>query len=150
MGSTMNVYLFRGLELGPVALRRIFAAIPESRIDEAIDPDRFTPREVIAHVADWEPILLARMKQTFDDPGSVILGHDESVRAIEQGYASSVPAEQLDFYDERRRATIEWLKMVEGEDWQKVAVHNERGPMTIYDQASMMLGHEIYHLEQLS
>ncbi len=35
-------------------------------------------------------------------------------------------------------------------DWGKAIVHSERGQMTTYDQANMMLGHDMYHIEHLS
>lgn len=146
----MNSYLFPGLELGPIAIRRILAALPAASLDAKVDPNRFSPREIIAHLADWEPILLDRMRTSRDTPGETLYGHDEAVMAEQNGYRESDPMAQAELYLRRRGETLAWLKTLAADDWDKVGVHEERGPMTVRDQANMMLGHELYHIEQLT
>ena len=35
-------------------------------------------------------------------------------------------------------------------DWEKTAEHPERGAISVRDQAGMLIGHDMYHIEQLS
>ncbi len=146
----MHAYLFPGLTLSPTVLRRVFALIPEARWDEPAAPDRFTPREVIAHLADWEPIFLVRMKLGVDKPGSEVAVYDEGHRAIEQGYAHSDPRTQLDRFEASRALLVRYLDGLDSAAFQSRFLHPERGEMTVYDQANMLLGHDLYHLEQLT
>ncbi|HVL39094.1 MAG TPA: DinB family protein [Fimbriimonadaceae bacterium] len=146
----MNPYLLNTLEMGPAIVRRLLHHLPQARLDEALSPDRFTPREAIAHLADWEEILLARMQRTLAEPGHTILGMDESVRAEEQGYRTSDIWQQADSFQQRRKRTAEWLRSLPTDAWRATATHNERGPQSLYDQANLLLGHDLYHIEHLT
>jgi hypothetical protein len=66
-------YLLTALATGPEAVGLALAQVPSDRIDEALSDDRFSPREAIAHLADVESIMRARMKQAVDHPSSTIV-----------------------------------------------------------------------------
>lgn len=57
----MNAYLLPSIEFGPAILRRLFTLLPEDQLDVSLEEGRFTPRQVIAHLADWEPIMRQRI-----------------------------------------------------------------------------------------
>lgn len=146
----MNAYLPIGLPLAPSVYRRLTATIPASRYDEELVEGRFTPREVIAHVADWEPILRERMKTAIASPGAAIQGIDEGQMAIDHNYKGSNVEEQLRIFERERKITTEFINGLTPEDYDKFALHSERGRITVADMANMLLGHDIYHLDQLS
>lgn len=100
-------------------------------------------------MADWEPILRERMRRTASEPGCEIVGIDEGQRAIEQKYAERDVAVEIAAYAREREATIAWLETLPAESWKAVSVHNERGPMSLSDQANLLLGHDLYHIEQI-
>jgi hypothetical protein len=146
----MNPYLLPVLEYGPEIVRRLVMQMEPSRLDEPTSPDRFSSREVIAHLADWEPILLARMHKAIESPGAVIEAYDEGEMAVTHGYSRSNIQEQLASFASHRHATAEFLRGLADEDWDKAVTHPERGLMTLRDQANMLLGHDLYHIEQLT
>jgi uncharacterized damage-inducible protein DinB len=146
----MHPYLMPALELAPKTFERIVAQIPEKRYDEHTDPNRFTLREAIAHLADWEPIFLQRIQAGVDNPGSEVKGMDEGVRARDQKYESWDVKESLRIFTEARAVTIRYLQALSKEQWETTVFHNEKGSMTAYDQATMLNGHDIYHLEHAS
>lgn len=145
----MNPYLITALPVGPGVLARLIRMIPTQALDRPTHPGRFSPREVLAHLADWEPILLERMKRTVAEPGCLILGIDEEERAREQNYAQKDPLIEADRFAALRFETLEWLSERSEEDWEQTAVHNERGRMSVADQANQLLGHDLYHIQQL-
>ena len=145
----MTPYLLNTLEFGPLVARRLLALIPSSRWDES-NGDRFSVREAIAHLADWEPILQGRMKTTVESSGSAIQAYDESVRAEEMNYRALDPWVQIALWQQRRKQTAEWLRARPEGDWSKIGVHSERGEQSLLEQANMLLGHDLYHLEHLS
>jgi len=146
----MNPYLSIALPLAPIGFRRIIEAIPASRWDESLDGSRFTPREVIAHLADWEPIFLERLQTGVNNPGSTLTTYDIDQRSAEKGYGNTDMAEQLRRFSERRGATIAYIQDLSAEDFSKEVVHPERGRMTVGDVANMIVGHDSYHYEQLT
>src|SRR5688572_4625284 len=145
----MHPYLFKGLESGPKTIARLIRMVSKDRLDVPTHPGRFSPREVIAHLADWEPISRGRMQTALATPGATVPDLDEGAIAIEKNYAEWDPEETSEEFIRRRAETIGWLQGLSDEDWTKVAVHSRRGPMTVYDYANLELGHDLYHIAQL-
>lgn len=145
----MNPYLVPALKMTPSLAERLFKEFSPGQYDLRPDPDRFTVREAIAHLADWEPILRDRIRTAVDAPGSTILGMDESQRAIEQDYASKDPRTELEAWKRERAKTVELVSGLSQADFAKKAVHSERGEMTAADLANMIPCHDVYHLDHL-
>jgi hypothetical protein len=146
----MNPYLLPAIQSGPRVLARLIQLIPETQWDTALDPERFTLREVLAHLADWEPILRGRIQLAAASPGSDFEGYDEGQMAIDNNYAGSNPLEMLALWTRERRITAEYLRTLPRSLFTN-AIHNpELGSRTVDDQANMLLGHDLYHIEQLA
>ena len=146
----MSPYLFTGLQLSPPIFGRLIEAIPRNRLDEARVPDRFTPREVIAHLAEWEPIMRDRVRAAVVTPGSTVAVYDEDQMALDSRYSESDPGVQLRIFTEERQKTIEYFRGLTQEDLTGHAFHPERGRQTAEDFANTFLGHDLYHIEQLT
>jgi hypothetical protein len=146
----MNPYLLPSIELGPRIVARLLDQLPPERLDEAVDPDRFTAREVFAHLADWEPIMRERIRTAVASPGAVIPAYDEGQMAIDHRYAQTDPREQAELFARERAATAELLRGLRDEDWSKSVQHPERGRQSAEDLANLLLGHDLYHIEQLT
>lgn len=145
-----NAYLIEGLQAGPEAMAVISRRIPQEQWDTPTGPERFTPREVIAHLADWESRLRGRMQSAISSPLAVVPAWDEGQLATSQNYAGSDWNERLATWVLERAATVAFLTSLEPEQFNAQFTHQERGPMAIDDQAAFTLGHDLYHLEQLS
>lgn len=145
----MHAYQIPGLTFGPKILRRLVEQIPEARWDEPSPGDRFSPREVIAHLADWEPIMLGRLKTGVANPGGEVQVFDEGERAVERGYRKSDMHAELEKYERARADTVLYVQGLSSEQLQHRFLHPERGEMSVDDQANMLLGHDLYHIEQL-
>jgi hypothetical protein len=146
----MNFYLLPTLEFGPRVIQRLLGQLPQERLDHALHPDRFTPREVLAHLADWEPIMRERIRTALTSPGAEIAAYDEGQMALDHGYAERDPWEQVELFIRERRVTAELLRALKDDDWEKVVYHPERGPQSVEDLANLLLGHDLYHIEQLT
>jgi hypothetical protein len=145
-----NAYLLQGLESTSRVLTLLLNRLDVNATDIATGPGRFSPREVIAHLADWEPIFLARMRKAIGQPGIAVEAFDEGELAQTNRYAEKDWQEELVRFDRARRETIAFLRELSPDQWDVAFLHPENGPMTIDDQAAMLLGHDHYHLEQLS
>jgi hypothetical protein len=147
----MNFYLMISIEFGPQVIRRLVDQLDPADWDRRLNPDRFTPREVVAHVADWEPIMRGRIRTALREPGSPILAYDEGQLALDHKYSETDPVEQAEAFIRERRTTAELLRQIDSEEeWQRVATHPERGSQSVEDQANLLLGHDLYHIEQLA
>jgi len=138
------------IEFTPVTLRRIVDCVATEKHADRVDEDRFTLIEMVAHLADWEDIWLDRMRAAAEYPGSAIEAYDEGQRAIDKDYAGRNIQHELEVFENRRRDTLDFLRGLRADDWSKTVVHPEGGPRTIRDQVELILGHDLYHLEQAS
>jgi uncharacterized damage-inducible protein DinB len=145
----LNPYLPVGLETTAMLLESEAARVTADRYDHRPDPDRFSFREVIAHIADWEPIMLSRIRAGVDAPGSTIEAFDEVQWAKDHDYAHQDPEESMQRFLKDRRATLEYVRAISREKMANTVIHPERGVMSVADIAHMIVCHDLYHVVQL-
>jgi hypothetical protein len=142
-------YLLIDLESAPDVLALMLTGVTDSSIyDRRPDPERFTLREMIAHLADWERVFLGRLIQTRDDDNPTLQGLDEGQVALDNNYAQAAPAECLIRYRENRAKLVSFLRSLSPEQWARSGNHTELGPITITAQAVLIAAHDGYHREQ--
>ena len=146
----MNWYLLPTIEFGPTVVRRIIDQIPPERWDEALVAGRFTPREVAAHLADWEPIMRDRIRLAAERPGTLVEVYDEEEMALSHGYSESNPVKQCVLFARERAITASYVRSLTAASLANLALHPERGEQSAADFANTLLGHDFYHVEQLS
>jgi len=146
----VNPYLLKSIGNCPVIVRRVVNLIPDSKIDVALSPGRFTVREVVAHLADWEQLFRGRMDRALARPNTSIIVHDEGRRAIEMGYSKSNLFEQLNIFTAQRQRTKVLLNSLTDDELQVCFTHPVYGLTSIEEQANTMIVHDLYHIEQLT
>jgi len=141
-------YVLAGLDGTPDVLEALVSALPESKWDNRPDPERFTLREMVAHLADWEPIWLERARRIVEENHPTLPSYDEGQLAIDHDYAhQSLPANLVRFR-EGRAANIAFLSSVVEEVWERTATREGLGELTLAGQTAMILGHDGYHTHQ--
>ncbi len=144
----LHHYLLIDLESAPDVLAKLLEGVAGSGWDKRPDPERFTLREVAAHLADWEAILLGRLVQTRDYDNALLQGLDEGQVARDNDYAHSDPMESLARYQAGRAKTVAFLRALSPEQWARSANHTELGLITIEAQAALIAFHDGYHRQQ--
>jgi uncharacterized damage-inducible protein DinB len=118
--------------------------------DTSLEGDRFTLKEVIAHLADLEQTWLDRITTAIEYPGKVIEGFDEAGRAIEHKYSEKDIHHELEVFDNRRRDTVDYLLRLAEDDWSNTITHPEKGEMSVLEIVQYITGHDLYHVHQVS
>ena len=140
-------YLLIDLESGPEVLARLLHGFTDW--DARPDSSRFSPREMVAHLADWEEVFLTRLMDTRDDEAPVLQGLDEGQVAMDHDYAHADPAECLHRYETGRAAIVFLLGGLYPDQWERVGDHTELGPLTLEAQAVLIAAHDGYHRRQV-
>ncbi len=143
-------YLMTALEGAPDLFDHLLAGLTTSEADLRPDPERFTIREVMAHIAEWETVFLARMKRICSEETPVLEGYDEWQWATEHNYAGSNPLEQSKHFRERRTQTVAFLHSRSPADWLRSGNRPEIGLITLEAQALLISLHDTYHLRQIT
>jgi len=143
-------YLLIDLESAPDVLGKILETVTNPSVyDRRPDPERFTLREVLAHLADWDAVFLGRLKQTRDDENPTLVGIDEGQVALDNDYAHADPAASLERYKASRAELAAFLKALSPAQWERSGSHTELGPITISDHAVLIAVHDGYHRQQV-
>ncbi len=143
-------YLFTALESAPGLFEHLLRGLTNEEADQRPDPDRFTLREVMAHLADWDEVFLTRMRRICDEDRPLLEGYDEGRRAIEHDYVSTNPFEQTRLFAERRAKMVAFLRSRTPDDWRREAVRPEIGLVTLEALALLVPLHDAYHLRQVA
>lgn len=137
-------YVISGLEAAPDAQTLLCERVTDWDA-KPLGEDRFSVRESLAHLADWEPIWLMRAQRTLAEDVPNLPGIDEGEMAVRNDYASSDPRESLRRYREGRKDLVAFFRGLSEEDWHRKFVRDEVGEVTLFELASMVLGHDGYH-----
>jgi uncharacterized damage-inducible protein DinB len=113
--------------------------------------ERFTLREIVAHLADLEEVWIDKFVRTRQTDRTEFERFDTSQKVMDNNYAASNPKERCAVYRSRREELASILKSFAGEDWGKVAVNPlPLGEITLEDQANFVVVHDGYHTGQIA
>lgn len=142
-------YLLEGLASGPSAVETLVGRIDAQHYDTVVSPDRFTVREIVAHLADWEAIWRERAEHGQAQTEGSVQAMDEGERAAAQNYATWDVAESLAIYRQRRTDFVERVRQMTSEEMDRAYQHPQYGPVTVWVHCVMLAGHDLYHIQQL-
>jgi hypothetical protein len=148
MNAYVRNYLCSGLAASPLVLETLLAGITDAQADARPDPDRFTIREVVAHLADWKHIWLERFTRIATEDSPFLEDIDEGEMAIQHDYAHADVTEQLRRFFEGRERVVAFFRGLPEDAWAREGVRHW-GALSLAGFAGMMLGHDGYHFEQV-
>jgi hypothetical protein len=131
-----------------------FIAVASALSDADLDrrppePDGWTPRMVIHHVADSETNSYVRLRRLLAEPaGTVIQGYDEAQWARVLHYDRPVEL-SLAVFRAVRDSSAELLDRITPGDLVRAGVHSESGPYTVADWLEIYVAHAADHAEQI-
>ena len=142
-------YVKVGLAAMPDVFESLLAGITPETLDARPDPERFTLREAVAHLADWEGVWLDRMQKIQAEERPYLPSYDEGQWAIDHDYAHSDFAYQLAKFRSGRTALVAFLEALPDTAWSRTGQHGDLGSLTLAELAGIVLGHDGYHLQQV-
>jgi uncharacterized damage-inducible protein DinB len=145
-------YLLKALEGNPVVFARLVGAYGEddSLWDRRPDPERFTLREILAHLADWEPIWLERVQRIAQGNHPFLPSVDEGLLAVRNDYPKSSPTKNLRRQRDGRMELVAYLSTLPDDAWDLTGDREFVGILTLQQQAYYVLAHDAYHMRQVA
>jgi uncharacterized damage-inducible protein DinB len=142
-------YLLKALAAQPIVLDELIKDASADAWDNRPDPARFSLREVLAHLADWEPIWLERVQRIAKGDNPFLPSIDEAQMVIENDYASADPRQSAARYQSGRAELVDYLSRVPNEAWDMSGDREFVGTVTLQQLATMALSHDGYHMRQV-
>jgi len=147
-----RLYLLAALDNTPATLAALLSGFPA---DDPIwktqpDPERFSLREIVAHLADWESVFGERFERTVSEDHPKLRRPNPGERAVDQGYADADPVERLTHLQASRTARTAWLRSLPEDAWGRAIDLDQMVDISLTGLVSLMLGHDAYHIRQVS
>lgn len=121
--------------------------IGSNRITSAPEAGKWSPREILCHLADCEIAFSFRLRQTLAEDAHVIQPFDQEKWAAP--YGNLTAADALATFAALRHWNILLIEETLSKFADKSVAHPERGAMTYSTIVETMAGHDLNHLEQL-
>ena len=138
--------LLKQYEKGPDLLKTAVAGVREDQFDQAPVPGKWSIRQVVCHIADFEPVYGDRMKRVLVEDNPTMFGGDPDVFAAGLHYDKRSVHEELELISVVRRQMAVILRNTDVEDFQRTGVHSEAGPLTLETLLERITRHIPHHL----
>ncbi|MFZ0639423.1 MAG: DinB family protein [Candidatus Acidiferrales bacterium] len=131
----------------PGQLASFVRTLGPERVEQKPAPGKWSPREIICHLADCEIVFAYRLRQTLAEDRHVIQPFDQDKWAAV--YAAYDAPAALAVFSSLRRWNISFIHAVPAEAFSKRVTHPERGEQTFKELVEIMGGHDLNHVKQL-
>ena len=133
------------LEQTPATIRELVERLGDAALDTPYRPGGWTVRQVVHHVPDSHMNAYIRMKFAATEDAPAIKAYDETKWA-ELPEAKSGPADMsVALLDALHRRWVMFLRALTDDDFAKVYVHPELGPVRIDEGVALYAWHCRHH-----
>jgi len=130
-------------------LARLIKGATTAKLRKRPAPEKWSPAEIIAHLADAEIVVSWRIRAILGAPGTPIQAFDQDAWVVAGHYGKRDARKSLEQFRLLRETNLALYKMLAPEQWKHYGMHAERGEESVERIVGMMAGHDINHLEQV-
>jgi|SRR5262245_9591977 len=131
---------------GPDTLRKAVQGMTREQLVARPIKGKWSTLEVVAHIADFEPILADRMMRVISHERPLLLVADENLFAATLGYHDRDVAEELAVIDAVRKKTARILRTVKPESVNRVGIHSFKGLVSLEAVLTSAVNHIPHHV----
>ena len=129
------------------ALAKVLSAIGPDRLDTPPAPGKWSPAQIVCHLADCEVVFAFRLRQTLAEDNHTIQPFDQDKWAATYGGVAAFRA--LEAFTAVRGWNMRLIDASLPAASGRLATHPERGTMSFETIVETMAGHDLNHLAQL-
>lgn len=138
--------LLKNYAAGPALLRQSFAGLTDDQFDATPIEGKWSIRQVVCHIADFEPVNAVRMKRIIAEDNPTMFGSDENDFAAKLCYSHRDIEEDMTLIELTVSQMLKVLQNCDIEDFQRTGVHSEDGPMTLESMLERTINHIPHHV----
>ena len=133
---------------GYAAIAEALLKITPEELDARPGPGRWTPREIVHHLADSEMTSAVRLRRLLAEDRPAIVGYDQDEFARRLHYDRPHDS-SLELFKYARLATAELLERMTEAEWQREGTHSEMGRYTVENWLKIYAEHAHKHARQI-
>lgn len=131
---------------GPQVLRDAIQDMTPAQIDAAPVPGKWSTRQVICHLADFEPVYADRMKHVIAEDQPSFAGGFHEQFAEHLAYDQRNLEEELQLIEAVRRQMVRILRALPPQAFERTGIHSVSGPLTLRTLLERITGHIPHHV----
>src|SRR3954467_10885070 len=134
----------------PAALERATGGLSDAQLRQPEKAGKWSVGEVIQHLADSEMFTAYRIRMILAADTPEIQAYDQDAFARRLRYAGASVPEALTQIRVLRGRTLDLLRGLRPEEWDRYGVHSERGRESVRHTVNLQAGHDLVHLRQIA
>jgi len=135
------------LRATPVRLENLLQKLGPERLNVSPEPGKWSPRDIVSHLADTEIVFAFRLRQTLAEDDYVIQPFDQDKWAA--AYDRYDARTALAAFSAVRQWNLSFITGLRPDDFTRPVNHPERGDMTLKTIVETMAGHDLNHLRKI-
>jgi hypothetical protein len=134
----------------PDALAEIVRTHPADALRTRPFEGKWTPNEIIGHMADAECVYGFRLRATLCEDRPTLIGMNQELWVAGQRHNEREPAELAEAFVALRRFNLVLWRRMTPADLARVGLHTERGPESLDVMLRLCAGHDLSHSDQIN
>jgi len=131
----------------PARLAAIYDALTPEQAEAQPAPGKWSPREVMCHLADCEIAWAWRLRYAYEKDGAVMQPFEQDSWA-HMYWNYGLPEARITF-TALRNWNSAFVAGLSNSDKAKPILHPEHGQLTLWTLVEIMAGHDLHHLQRL-
>lgn len=132
---------------GPQQLRDAVAGMSDEQLNAKPIAGKMSTKEVVCHIADFEPVYADRMKRVIAEDNPPLRGGDPDVWMKALAYDQRNLQEELAVISAVRAQMARILRAVPDAAWSRTGMHSEAGPLSLEELLRRITNHMPHHIE---
>ena len=144
--STRRIFLLQALDSAPARLAEVAGSVPDGAHGWQPDPETWSMRQLVAHLAGAEAPFLARLRRMIEanNPWLPYFGPE-----VARPDAPHPLPDLLARFRAERDGLLGFLSGLSPQAWERPGIHETMGPTTLAHQVQNLTHHDAEHLQQL-
>jgi hypothetical protein len=134
---------------GPELLAVVLTGAAGEEIDYTSASDKWSIRQIVAHVADSEIVGAQRLRQVIAEDNPTLQAYDQEAWVRNLDYQRRKPTQSLETFRRTRAENYELLKTLPETAFARTGMHTENGPMTLARLLEVYAEHAEKHARQM-
>jgi len=131
---------------GPDKLRAAVEGMSEQQLDATPIPGKWSTRQVICHIADFEAVYVDRMKRGLAEERPTIFAGEPPLFAAALAYNIRVVEQEIQMIALLRRHMATILRTLDANQFHREVVHSVEGTMTVETLLQRITNHIPHHV----
>ncbi len=110
---------------------------------------KWSPKEILCHLADCEIVYGLRYRKIISEPGGVLVGFDQEAWARHLNYREQSLKHALGTFKMMRDGNLNLLKSLSKSAWKKTGKHMDYGALTLRQIVVHITDHDRNHVAQV-